>query len=353
MPGDDSTQVRIKVVGVGGAGGNAIARMAASGLHCVEILAVNTDVQALGRLTRIPTFAIGPNTTAGMGSGGDPDIGRRAMKESQGQVAQLLEGLDLLFIAAGLGGGTGTGAAPILADVARRQGILTVAVVSRPFSFEGQHRLDIASRGQDQLTQKVDTIIAVDNDRLLPPMGATASLEKAFKLADEVLRQGVQGISEIVTVPGLVNVDFADLRAVMKGGGPSFMAMGEGKGKRAAVGAARAALATPLFDAPVRGAQGILLNVRGGSDLALEEVHEVADLVREASGRQANVIFGVVQQRGWKKRAAVTLVATGLAPADSTPEPTDRSDAEVPAVASRGVSSNGHRPQATAGHRLL
>ena len=313
MSSPNLPQVRIKVVGVGGAGGNAVARMAKSRLDAVEFLALNTDVQVLRQLRGVPTLAIGPAATGGMGSGGHPEIGRKAIKESQGQVTEAIEGTDLVFVTAGLGGGTGTGAASIVADVARRHGALTVGVVTMPFSFEGPVRRSVAEEGLRQFGQRVDTLITVENDRLLPSLKGKVTLEKAFQLADEVLRQGVQGISELITVPGLINVDFADVRALMSNGGPSFMGLGEGQSQRAAVDAAQMALSNALFDGPLDGATGVLLNVRGGKDLTLGQVHDVAGIIRKSINPTANVIFGVVQDRKMSKRVAITLVATGIA----------------------------------------
>ena len=307
------TTVQVKVVGVGGAGGNAVLRMANSRIRGLELLAINTDVQALSGIKHVPTFAIGPAITGGMGSGGNADVGRKAIRESQDQVSQLLEGSDMVFITAGMGGGTGTGAATVIAEIARKQGALTVAVVTRPFSFEGPHRREVSDRGLKQLSKKVDTLITVENDRLVPALDGKLSLEKAFRLADEVLRQGVLGISEIISVPGLINVDFADVKAIMANGGRSFMAIGEGRGRTAATDAVQAALSNPLFDAPLDGASGILLNIKGGKDLTLRHVNEAAGIVSEASHSQAQVIFGVVQDTKWHKRVHVTLVATGLA----------------------------------------
>ena len=304
--------VRVKVVGVGGAGGNAVARMASAGLRGVEFLAVNTDVQALRRVKGVPTYAIGPVTTGGMGSGGNPDLGRKAVRENQEHVGELLDGSDMVFVTAGMGGGTGTGAAPVVAEIARRKGALTVGVVTRPFSFEGRGRMMAADKGLKQLGRKVDTLITVENDRLLTSLDGEMSLERGFRVADEVLRQGVEGISEIITVPGTINVDFADVKSVMMNRGVSFMALGEGKGRTASTDAVKAALANPLFTAPIEGAQGILFNVRGGRDLSIGQVHEIAGMIEGASKSQAQVVFGVVQDPRWNKRVRVTLVATGI-----------------------------------------
>ena len=315
MSTTDSSEVKIRVVGVGGAGGNAIARMSQDKLGGVEYLALNTDAQAVRRLRKVPSIVIGPGVARGMGSGGHPEIGRKAVRESNDQVSDALSGSDMVFVTAGMGGGTGTGAASTVADLARRSGALTVGIVTMPFSFEGPTRKAVAEEGLRVLANKVDTLIVVENDRLLPALKGKVKLEEAFKLADEVLRQGVQGISDIITVPGLINVDFADVRSVMSNGGPSFMAMGEAKGQGAALEAARAALANPLFDTPMEGATGILLNVRGGRDLTLGQVHEVADVIRDAGNPRANVMFGVVQDRWMRRRVRITVVATGLTPA--------------------------------------
>ena len=266
-----------------------------------------------------------------MECGGDHDNGRKASKESQEKVPRILEGADMVFVTAGMGGGTGTGAASVADEIARRKGALTVGVVTLPFSFEGPQRRKVAQHGLEQLRQKVDTLITIDNDRLLPSLKGKISLEKAFKVVDEVLRQGVQGISDIITVPGLINVDFADVESRISGCGPAFMALGEGKGKWAAIEAAHMALSNPLFDAPLNGAKGILFNVTGGKDLTLGQVHEVAEIIRKASKVETNVIFGVVQDKSLHKRVSITLVATGLANVqcdDETYDALEGTDAE-------------------------
>ena len=334
--------VRVKVVGVGGAGGNAVARMASAGVRGVEFLAVNTDVQALRRVKGVPTYAIGPMTTSGMGSGGSPDLGRKAVRENQDHIGELLEGSDMVFVTAGMGGGTGTGAAPIVAEIARRKGALTVGVVTRPFSFEGQGRMAAADKGLKQLGQKVDTLITVENDRLLTALDGEMSLERGFRVADEALRQGVEGISEIITVPGTINVDFADVRSVMMNRGISFMALGEGKGRTASTDAVKAALANPLFTAPIEGAQGILFNVRGGRDLSIGQVHEIAGMIEGASKSQAQVVFGVVQDPRWNKRVRVTLVATGI-PAHEASSKTE-SDVSIEDLVSPGAQNGTREP---------
>ena len=352
----DPSRPRLRVVGVGGAGGNAVSRLSRDGATGVDLVALNTDVHALAQLDGVHTFAMGPTTTGGMGSGGRPEIGRKAVNESRAQIAQLIDGADMVFITAGMGGGTGTGASSVVADIARKQGALTVGVISLPFSFEGPERMSSAQNGIAQLGQKVDTLIVAENDRLFRALKSNISLEGAFRAADEVLRQGIQGISEILTTSGLVNVDFADVKAVMTNGGPSFMAVGEGKGSDAAIDAVRMALSNPLFDAPVEGATGVVLNVRGGKDLALGQVHEVAAIVRETVQTECNVMFGVVQDKKMKKRVRVTLVATrisrpqheDLALADESRDQSSRESDLSPTA-----HSNGHGPHFAVGSSRL
>ena len=348
-----TTGINVKVVGVGGAGGNAVTRMVKTGLTQVDTLVLNTDIQALDTMPHILSYAIGPKTVKGMGSGGRPEVGRKAVRESQPDISELLDGSDMVFVTAGMGGGTGTGASATVADIARKKGALTVGVVTLPFSFEGTRRREVAEQGIRSLRQKVDTLIIVENDRLLPSLKGNVTLARAFEAADDVLRQGVKGISDIITVSGMINVDFADVR--------SFMAYGEGKGKWSALEAARSALANPLFNAPLEGASGILLNVTGGKDLTLGQVHEVAEIIRKAAKSDANVIFGVVQERHMKKRVGITLIGTGVG---STPqeEPTPKdesksvvtlSDAELNRLIN-APSSNGHLPaDLTQSARLL
>ena len=348
-----TTGINVKVVGVGGAGGNAVSRMVRTGLTQVDTLVLNTDIQSLDTMPHILSYAIGHKTVKGMGSGGRPEVGRKAIRESQAHIAELLDGSDMVFVTAGMGGGTGTGASATVADIARKKGALTVGVVTLPFSFEGTRRREVAEQGIRSLRQKVDTLIIVENDRLLPSLKGNVTLERAFEAADDVLRQGVKGISDIITVSGMINVDFADVRSVMANGGPAFMAYGEGKGKWAAIEAARSALANPLFNAPLEGATGILFNVTGGKDLTLGQVHEVAEIIRKAAKSDANVIFGVVQERHMKKRVGITLIGTGVGsnpqeePADE-PTPKDESksavtlsDAEINRLIN-APSNNGH-----------
>ena len=346
-PDGTTGQVNIKVVGVGGGGGNATLRMADAKMRGVKFLALNTDIQALRMCKGLQTFAIGPDTTHGLGSGGQPETGRKAIRESQQQVRELLKDADMVFVTAGMGGGTGTGAAAVVADMARKSGALTVGVVTLPFSFEGPKRRKIAENGLRQLRAKVDTLITIENDRLLPSLDGDIRLERAFDLADTVLKQGVQGISDIITVPGVINVDFADVKAVMANGGPAYMAMGEGKGRNGAVQAAESALSNPLFGGSLEGASGILFNVTGGSDLTLGQVHEVADLIRRVSNPDGNVIFGLVQDRRMKKKVTITLVATGIDGNDQSIAPSFSVDGDEAAMdktvkLAESIVRNGH-----------
>lgn len=345
-----SNHINIKVVGVGGAGGNAVSRMAKGRLQGLDILAINTDVQALRHFSCIQTLAIGPNTTKGMGSGGHPEIGRKAIKESIDQVTDLLKDSDMVFVTAGMGGGTGTGAAATVAEIARKQGALTVGVVTLPFSFEGPRRRAVAEQGIHNLKQKVDTLIIVENDRLHPSLNGSVTLQRAFEAADEVLTQGVRGISEVITMRGMINVDFADVKSIMSGGGQAFMAVGEGSGKWAAMEAAERALANPLFDKPLNGASGILFNVKGGNDLTLGQVHEVADLMRKSARSDANVIFGVAQERSMKRKVSITLIATGVE--GNSGEGVSLSDEDLAALL-KNSSTNGHAPLESSGTRRL
>ena len=348
-----SDGIRVKVVGVGGAGGNAVSRMVGDGLTQVDSLILNTDVQALAGVRSIPSLAIGPQTVKGMGSGGRPEVGRRAVRESRDDIAEMLDGSDMVFITAGMGGGTGTGASATVADIARKKGALTVGVVTLPFSFEGSRRREVAEQGLRSLKAKVDTLIVVENDRLLPSLKGKVTLQRAFEAADDVLRQGVKGISDIITVPGMINVDFADVRSVMDNGAAAFMAYGEGKGKWAAIEATRAALANPLFSAPLEGATGILFNVTGGNDLTLGQVHEVAEIIRKAAKSDANVIFGIVQERQMKKRVGITLIGTGIGDnaqqgaAEESESAVSLSDADLSRLIS-APSINGHAQNALA-----
>ncbi len=299
----------IRVLGIGGGGCNAVNRMIAEGVRGVEFIAINTDAQAL-TLAQAPTrIRIGKD---GLGAGGDPEKGAKAAEESKDELLKAVEGADMVFIAAGMGGGTGTGASPLVAELAKEVGALTVAVVTKPFSFEGVPRSRVAEEGLKQLKERVDTLIVIPNDRLFELADANVTLENAFRMADDVLRQGIQGISELITVPGLINLDFADVRAVMANGGSSLMAMGQASGEDRAVKAARAAIESPLLDIKIDGARGVLFNVTSGPDLTLAEVREAASVIQQVVHPDANIIFGAVIDPTIEGEFRITVVATGF-----------------------------------------
>jgi cell division protein FtsZ len=302
----------IKVVGVGGGGTNAVTRMVDAGLRGVDFIAVNTDAQVLMETDADVKLAIGKERTHGLGAGADPSVGREAAEESRDEIKEALKGADMVFVTAGEGGGTGTGGAPIVAEIARSLGALTVGVVTRPFSFEGRRRAEQSELGIRELQDQVDTLIVIENDRLLQVVERTTPLLDAFRVADEVLRQGVQGITDLITVPGLVNLDFADVRTIMNDAGSALMGIVRVLGNSRAAEAARAAVASPLLEASIDGATGILLNVTGGSDLGLFEVNEAAEVVTAATDTNANVIFGAVIDDAMQDEVRVTVIATGF-----------------------------------------
>ncbi len=306
------TFAKIKVVGVGGSGGSAINRMVRSRIKGVEFLAINTDVQALHHSQANTKLHIGKTTTRGLGTGMDPELGEKAAEESQNDIRDLLKEADMVFVTCGLGGGTGTGAAPIVANIAREAGALTVAVVTKPFSFEGAQRREIAERGLNSLKDKVDAIVTIPNDRLLQIIDKKTSLLEAFKICDEVLKQGVQGIAELITVPGLINVDFADVKTIMKETGSALMGIGQGSGDNRAVEAAKAAIASPLLEVSIEGAKGILFTVVGGPSLGMHEVNEAAKIITQSADPGAKVIFGAVIDEEMKDEVKVTVIATGF-----------------------------------------
>ncbi|HEY9668972.1 MAG TPA: cell division protein FtsZ, partial [Coleofasciculaceae cyanobacterium] len=283
---------KIKVIGVGGGGGNAVNRMIESGVSGVEFWSINTDAQALVQNSAPRRLQMGQKLTRGLGAGGNPAIGQKAAEESREEIAQALENADLVFITAGMGGGTGTGAAPIVAEVAKEMGSLTVGVVTRPFTFEGRRRTSQAEEGIAALQSRVDTLIVIPNNKLLSVISEQTPVQEAFRVADDILRQGVQGISDIITIPGLVNVDFADVRAVMADAGSALMGIGVGSGKSRAREAAIAAISSPLLEASIEGARGVVFNITGGSDLTLHEVNAAAETVYEVVDPNANIIFG-------------------------------------------------------------
>ncbi len=302
----------IKVVGIGGGGTNAVNRMVDQGLKGVEFIAVNTDAQALQMCDADIKLQIGDQLTRGLGAGADPDVGYGAANESRDEIKEALKGADMVFVTAGEGGGTGTGGAPIVAETARELGALTVGVVTRPFSFEGRRRAEQAQVGITALQDSVDTLIIIPNDRLLQVVQQETSVVDAFKLADDVLRQGVQGITDLITVPGLVNLDFADVRTIMRDAGSALMGIGEAEGPNRAGEAARAAVSSPLLEASIDGATGVLLNISGGPDIGLFEVNEAAEVVTEAADQNANVIFGAVIDESLAGTVRVTVIATGF-----------------------------------------
>lgn len=303
---------RIKVVGVGGGGCNAVDRMIDAGLTGVEFIAVNTDAQALLRSKAPIQVRVGDKLTRGLGSGGNPEIGRESAEESADDIYSVLKGADMVFITAGIGGGTGTGASPIVAQAAREMGALTIGVVTRPFTFEGNTRVSTADQGISLLKEQVDTLIVIPNDRLLQIADKRASLQEAFMMADDVLRQGIQGISELITVPGLINLDFADVRSIMSEGGAALMAVGEASGEDRAVKAAEQAMSSDLLDITIDGARGILFNVTGGTDLSLFEVNEAAAIIKETAHPEVNLIFGAVIDPSMQDKFRMTVIATGF-----------------------------------------
>jgi cell division protein FtsZ len=326
----------VKIVGVGGGGTNAVNRMVETGVQGVEFIAVNTDNQALQMSSAMRKIAIGGRSAKGLGAGGDPAQGERAAEISRDALTDAIEGADMVFLTAGLGGGTGTGAAPIIADIARRARALTVAVVTLPFSFEGFQRRKSAEEGLARLRGHVDALIVIPNDRLLQLADRQMSVIEAFRFADDVLRHGVQGISDLVTMTGLINLDFADVKAVMQNAGTALMAVGEARGEGRAVAAARAAITSPLLDVSIEGARGVLLNVSGGPDLTLAEVTEAAETIQAAVDPDANIFFGAVIHPRAQEDVRVTVIATGLkdgpratptrrsAPAEPPPPPPER-----------------------------
>ncbi len=302
----------IKVVGVGGGGSNAVNRMISAGLRGVEFIAINTDAQALALSSADKKIHIGAKITKGLGAGGDPNIGRQAAEESKDDLHEALAGADMVFITAGMGGGTGTGGAPILAELARELNALTIGVVTRPFGFEGKRRATAAEDGVRTLKQKVNTLITIPNDRLLQIIDRQATVIEAFRTADDVLRQGVQGIADLITIPGLINLDFADVRTVMAEAGSALIGIGVASGEDRATRAAQSAISSPLLETSMEGARGVLINITGGTDLGLVEVSEAAQIVRDAADGEANIIFGAVIDEKARDEIRITVIATGF-----------------------------------------
>jgi cell division protein FtsZ len=358
---------RIKVVGVGGGGSNAVNRMIAEGIQGVEFVAINTDAQALMLSDAGTRVRIGDKLTRGLGAGGNPDVGRKAAEESAEELYNVLRGSDMVFVTAGLGGGTGTGAAPIVAQISREVGALTIGVVTRPFTFEGGKRMGSCEAGMDALKEHADTLIVIPNDRLLQIVDKRANLNDAFRMADDVLRQGIQGISELITVPGLINLDFADVKAIMSEGGAALMAVGKAEGDDRARTAAEQAISSQLLDITIDGARGVLFNITGGPNMTLFEVNQAAAIIRETAHPDVNMIFGAVIDPNMADQIRVTVIATGfertgmprrtlamprneIKPAGiPSPRPTDvsahRGNVSVDAPASRPAATQEFRPQ--------
>jgi len=330
MDEEGAVGARIKVIGVGGAGCNAVNRMVHAGLEGVEFIVTNTDVQALRMSTAPVKLQIGAKLTKGLGAGADPNVGRQAALEDTDKLIEVLDGADMVFVTAGLGGGTGTGAAPVIASLASELGALTIAVVTKPFKFEGRRRATQAEAGLAELREAVDSVITIPNDRLLATIARNTPLTEAFASADDVLRQAMQGISDLILVPGLINLDFADVKTIMNGRGVAVMGTGIGEGEQRAVEAAGRAISSPLLeDASITGARGVIINVTGGSDLSLMEVNEASSIIQEAAHEEANIIFGAVIDPRLDGQVKITVIATGFeapaasAGASASPTPVD------------------------------
>ncbi len=338
MSGSAENFAQIRVVGVGGGGSNAVNRMITEGLQGVEFIAVNTDAQAL-MLSQAPKgLRIGDTVTRGLGAGGNPDEGRKAAEESQDEILEVLQGSDMVFVTAGMGGGTGTGAAPVIARIAKEETkALTIGVVTRPFTFEGAKRSHVATDGIEALKQVVDTLIVIPNDRLLEITEKRVSLSDAFGVADDVLRQGIQGITEVITVPGLINLDFADVKSIMLEGGAALMAVGRASGENRAIEAVQQAISSRLLDITIDGARGILFNITGGPTMTLFEVNEAASIIRETAHPDVNLIFGAVIDENLEDEVSITVIATGF---DSDGEPEIARPAATAAPAQRRTETS-------------
>ncbi|MDV2582553.1 cell division protein FtsZ [Alkalibacillus haloalkaliphilus] len=333
----------IKVIGVGGGGSNAVNRMIEHGVQGVEFIAVNTDAQALNLSKADTKLQIGEKLTRGLGAGANPDVGKKAAEESKEVLEEALQGADMVFVTAGMGGGTGTGAAPVIAHVAKEIGALTVGVVTRPFLFEGRKRSTHATSGVDTLKENVDTLIVIPNDRLLELVDKNTPMLEAFREADNVLRQGVQGISDLIAVPGLINVDFADVKTIMSDKGSALMGIGVATGESRAAEAAKKAISSPLLETSIDGAHGVLMNISGGQNLSLYEVQEAAEIVTSAADQEVNVIFGSVINETLKEEIVVTVIATGFDESEESSNPQQQQ--ARPTQASSNPSSVGQQPR--------
>lgn len=318
-----SQVANIKVVGIGGGGNNAVNRMVAANITSAEFVAINTDKQALLMSKATHRIQIGEKLTRGLGAGADPEIGQKAAEESKAVITEMLKGCDLVFITAGMGGGTGTGAAPIVAQIAKEMDILTIAVVTKPFNFEGRKRMENAERGIENLKKYVDTLVIIPNDKLLKIVPKGTPIVEAFRCADDVLRQGIQGISDLIVTPSLINLDFADVKTIMKDKGLAHMGIGRGKGENKTIDAVRQAVQSPLLETNIEGATGILLNVKGGLDLPIDEVNEAANLVREVVDPNCNIIFGAGVEDELSEQVEITVIATGFHNKSFEQKPTD------------------------------
>ncbi len=354
-----ASPVRIKVVGLGGGGSNAVTRMVRDGVDGVDFIAMNTDAQSLA-ITEAPTrIQLGEKLVRGLGAGGDHHVGQKAAEECRDEIREVVNGAEMVFITAGMGGGTGTGSASVVAEVARQTGALTIAVVTKPFAFEGTHRMKVAEEGIKALMPLVDTLIIIPNDRLFTLCDQKTGVDAAFRLADEVLCHGVQAIAQVITVPGMINLDFADVRSIMKDAGPAWMSIGKGSGQNRAVDAAKAALASPLLDVSVSGAKGVLFNVTGGDNLSLFEVNEAAEIIKQAVDSEANIIFGVVRDSRMDKDIKITLIATGFQASSLSGSPVNEAEIsgylkdlrgseeqmDIPAFLRRAQYSQRHMPE--------
>ncbi|MEO7454351.1 MAG: cell division protein FtsZ, partial [Fimbriimonadales bacterium] len=307
----------IKVIGVGGGGSNAVNRMIEAGIHGVDFIAMNTDIQVLEPSKAASTLQLGTNATKGLGAGGNPEVGRMAAEESRNQIRELINGSDMVFITAGMGGGTGTGAAPVIAELAKEVGALTIGVVTKPFSFEGPRRGLLADQGIRELSRIVDTIITIPNERLLPVVDRRTTLQEAFRVADDVLRQGVQAISDIITIPGVINVDFADVRSIMSNSGPALMGIGYGAGEHRAQQAAQSAVSNPLLETSIDGASRLLVTITAGDDLTIAEANEAMSFIQGLSSNEnANIIFGTVVDERMEGDVRITVLASGFGEED-------------------------------------
>jgi cell division protein FtsZ len=336
---DENTDANLRVIGLGGAGGNAVNRMISCGLSGVEFIAANTDAQALSQSQASHKIQMGTQLTRGLGSGGDPEVGRRAAEETSEEIGNLIRGSDMVFITCGMGGGTGTGAAPMVASLARELDCLTVAVVTKPFLFEGKRRAGVAEEGLNELRENVDTLIVIPNDRLLSVVERTTPILEAFRIADEVLLQATKGISDLITIPGIINLDFADVKTVMLSRGNALMGTGIASGENRAVEAAQLAVSSPLLeDVSISGAQALLVNITGGSTLTLHEASDAASVILEAAGGDANVIFGAVIDPRIESEIRVTVIATGFGKRQANkPEVVERKQIELPDYDAEGL----------------